>query len=509
MQKVRKLIALVWLLIAAPLAWSTPFEDARAQADAGNFAKAVEMLTPLVQGGDIRATGLLGFLLLSGQGITKNTTEAERLLNYSAEHGNAGAMAALAFAYWSGEGLTQNFALARQRAEQAAAQENPIGQYVLGSMKIASVSSESQAEGVELLQKSTQKGLPLAQYQMGKLTALGWIIARDKSAGLDMMEAAAKKTPPLAKFKDYVLALEPDYQTYGRGGLTLRCDGIFCAARWGANRNDASGFYRTAMWPELAGAVIKADYPEDLTYFYLAKAAEGMGFLDAAEIYYSIAINARTKCAGIINNCDGISLPGAAISQRFELRAKVREKITQDRQEAAASQQRDLERQQVALAAQKREELRLAVEQDEKNAAQGDAAAQRALAARYFVGNGVVQSPDKAVEWLEKAVAQNDADAMYELGQRKWTGKQVPQNEKEAEALLHKSQSLGNKGAADQLVQIAEARKARMEVQRQQRLANERVAAEAREEKARQDRNRELDEERKSRADAAVKLKSL
>jgi hypothetical protein len=59
----------------------------------------------------------------------------------------------------------------------------------------------------------------------------------------------------------------------------------------------------------LAKGVIQVGYSDDLTYYYLGRAAEGLGHLDAARTYYKLSNASRTKCASIINNCDGIKLP--------------------------------------------------------------------------------------------------------------------------------------------------------------------------------------------------------
>jgi hypothetical protein len=70
------------------------------------------------------------------------------------------------------------------------------------------------------------------------------------------------------------------------------------------------------QWRELAVLVMQIGYTNDLTYYYLGRAAEGLGFGDAAKTYYQIST--RLTSAGITcaadgaNYCNGQIFPAAA-----------------------------------------------------------------------------------------------------------------------------------------------------------------------------------------------------
>ena len=70
-----------------------------------------------------------------------------------------------------------------------------------------------------------------------------------------------------------------------------------------------------------------------------------------------------------------------------------------------------------------------------EEARRGDAAAQLALARRYFHGAGVETNRDAAVKWYLKAAGQGLPEARYELGLCFFRGERVPFGE--AEALGH------------------------------------------------------------------------
>ncbi|WP_050759427.1 PI-PLC domain-containing protein [Luminiphilus syltensis] len=53
--------------------------------------------------------------------------------------------------------------------------------------------------------------------------------------------------------------------------------------------------------------VARVGFEADLAYFYLGRAAEELGYTDAASIYYRLSRTAY-KCDGFINNCDGLEV---------------------------------------------------------------------------------------------------------------------------------------------------------------------------------------------------------
>ena len=100
---------------------------------------------------------------------------------------------------------------------------------------------------------------------------------------------------------------------------------LACLDTWRTNRATALVLNETRGWGELAVLVMQTGYTDDLTYFYLGRAAEGLGYREAAKTYYQIS--ARLSAAGLAcikenpDLCNGQSLPAAAEARLAELTA--------------------------------------------------------------------------------------------------------------------------------------------------------------------------------------------
>jgi hypothetical protein len=100
---------------------------------------------------------------------------------------------------------------------------------------------------------------------------------------------------------------------------------LACLDAWRANRATALVLNETRRWRELAVLVMQTDYTDDLTYFYLGRAAEGLGYREAAKTYYQIS--ARLSAAGLAcikenpDLCNGQRLPAAAEARLAEFTA--------------------------------------------------------------------------------------------------------------------------------------------------------------------------------------------
>jgi len=82
--------------------------------------------------------------------------------------------------------------------------------------------------------------------------------------------------------------------------------------------------YEKAAWRELAIETLKTGYHLDLAYYYLGRAAAGLGFKDAARKYLKLAIaasqTAASACAdGILVRCGELDVKSAADSALAQL----------------------------------------------------------------------------------------------------------------------------------------------------------------------------------------------
>ncbi|MEX5452132.1 hypothetical protein [Stutzerimonas stutzeri] len=97
-------------------------------------------------------------------------------------------------------------------------------------------------------------------------------------------------------------------EVFERGEARLNCE-TSCSGAWGSARRQAKRLYEQGLWNDLAIEVARVGFKADQTYFYLGRAAEGLGHAEAARTYYKLGLASSYKCAGIINNCDGLVFP--------------------------------------------------------------------------------------------------------------------------------------------------------------------------------------------------------
>jgi hypothetical protein len=108
----------------------------------------------------------------------------------------------------------------------------------------------------------------------------------------------------------------------GQPMLNCRTD---CSLSWGNNREKVKLLDATGQWQDLALLVMQIGYMDDLSYYYLGRAAENLGYLQAAQRYYRIAerisvtqmscrqgeANVQATLSVSVNLCDGYDFPDA------------------------------------------------------------------------------------------------------------------------------------------------------------------------------------------------------
>lgn len=88
-----------------------------------------------------------------------------------------------------------------------------------------------------------------------------------------------------------------------------------CLASWQQAEPQAAQLARGARWQDLAVLLLGVRYEDDLTVYYLGRAAEGLGYRRAALNYYRQSAElSRTpaSCRLLSRLCDGVVLPRAA-----------------------------------------------------------------------------------------------------------------------------------------------------------------------------------------------------
>jgi S1-C subfamily serine protease len=94
---------------------------------------------------------------------------------------------------------------------------------------------------------------------------------------------------------------------------------VACSGTYGWNRPNLRRLHDSDKWKELATIVLRIGFVNDQSYYYLARAAEGLGFYDAVDEYYQLSMAvpiAETCGGGIINVCDGFVFPREIVTRR-------------------------------------------------------------------------------------------------------------------------------------------------------------------------------------------------
>jgi len=95
-------LALAVLLMVAALPASAGFKEGVAAYKRGDYRTALRDWRPLAEQGHAKAQAWLGFMYLTGQGVTKNYREAIKWYRKAAEQGYAAAQYNLGLMYKNG-----------------------------------------------------------------------------------------------------------------------------------------------------------------------------------------------------------------------------------------------------------------------------------------------------------------------------------------------------------------------------------------------------------------------
>ncbi len=88
-----------------------------------------------------------------------------------------------------------------------------------------------------------------------------------------------------------------------------------CLSEWRSVQPEAMKLDANGQWSDLAVLVMRTGYQDDLSLYYLGRAAEGMKFFVAAGSYYrqSMQLSGTSiSCENLSRLCGGVSLPAAA-----------------------------------------------------------------------------------------------------------------------------------------------------------------------------------------------------
>lgn len=484
-------------------------DDAQSAMQRQDFSTALKLLRPLAEAGNPRAQFGLGLLLFTGKGVRRDAAQGFKSISVAAEGGVVDAQAFLALVLMVPDsGAAQDEDAAFMWATKVANAGNQSGNTLLGIAYLRGYGVVADArKAVAFFQQSTSGADPfatMAQYELGLMLLVGSGAERNEVEAERILRSVARNDDSLREGIELALRGKQDLDNWRRGMARLECDGLACSGRLGFHRKKMKNDFEQRRWVELAAKVLAVGFPSDLTYFYLGRAAEGMGFSDAALAYYDGVIKPRTRSTGdtckfaFIDNCDGFSFPDAAIKQR----AKLQRAISRSENDRKILEAANVARIATEKETRKLEENRLRLAALSQEAESGSTVAQYQLAQAYFAGDITNIDELAGIQWLTKAALNGVASAQFDLAERHLTGSVVPKDEVKAEMWFGRAAKNGHVEAKQKAAELA-----RIQKERSEHLIKKQVAEKAEIERQKQLERNELERQRK--LENAKKLQSL
>jgi hypothetical protein len=120
--------------------------------------------------------------------------------------------------------------------------------------------------------------------------------------------------PPAIDSTKAIAFYSADFDAFQQGNFEMKCTS--CSFKFYLNQKDLKTMYEKQDWRGLAQELIKINYDFDLSYFYLAAAANGLGLKDAYDNYLSkakeLALTEEKACAKAkMIKCSGFDIENA------------------------------------------------------------------------------------------------------------------------------------------------------------------------------------------------------
>jgi TPR repeat protein len=191
--RILKIALMCSLFVAGESDASEASRPGEAAYASGDFASALEMLSPLADNGDVDAQYVLGLMYANGQGVDQSFYEAGKMYRLAGEQDHSAAQVNLGslFENCYGNGPCNSEAAAAWY-RRAADQGDAIAQYNLGVMYGTGRGvPESEWKAKELFRKSAEQGHAPAQYNLAVTYERGLGGPLDRVAAYAWYELAA------------------------------------------------------------------------------------------------------------------------------------------------------------------------------------------------------------------------------------------------------------------------------------------------------------------------------
>ncbi len=229
-----------------------------------------------------------------------------------------------------------------------------------------------------------------------------------------------------------------------KGEIRLTCE-LSCSGAWGWKRPDLKKLHDSRSWYELANTIIDIGHKNTLPYYYLGRAAEGMGYIDAASVYYKLA---KIDIHCDLGICDGFKFP-KDIDQRLA-------GLSSDKQDFSHTNSSTVNDNKPTKNIIHNDNISPEVLELIKSAENNNQDAQFELGVMYKNGDRVTTDYNEAKKWLEMAAEKGNALAQFNLGIMYKNGLGVTKNINEAKKWLEKAASRGDKTAKASLESMAD-----------------------------------------------------
>jgi len=173
----------------------------------GDFQKAIELLTPLAEGGHPRAQNGMGVIFDQGLGVRRNLSTAADWYRRSADQGYAKAQFNLGVMYEKGEGVPRNAEKAAQWYLRAAEQGHAFAQHNLASMYLRGDGVTRDIQAAATWEKAAaEQGYPNAQYSLGLMYFHGEGLAKNPKKAYEWISKGMAMGYPIP------ISLEPGWK---------------------------------------------------------------------------------------------------------------------------------------------------------------------------------------------------------------------------------------------------------------------------------------------------------
>jgi predicted Zn-dependent protease len=130
---------------------------------------------------------------------------------------------------------------------------------------------------------------------------------RDVSGGASAQSAPAALRP--------LALVSPILERFKQGEARLECDS--CSLKFSMAKDELQTLHRKGDWERLARQVLDLGYTQDISWYYLGAAAEGLGLTGPARRYFinaeELAKHKHTRCdQGLMDLCGGVRVAEAA-----------------------------------------------------------------------------------------------------------------------------------------------------------------------------------------------------